>query len=273
MIGGSEETVLAILRFVRYTRHAERLDDPVPGEGFRGDVRQVLQRLLTPARRPSNALSEADERIEHQGRAGETDDRQARVVPEQQKGVTHQRERLANQIADRLGDRLLDLPDVVGHARHQLAARAAGEEPGGLAQDVLEEPAPDVEDDPLPHVGHEVHGRIRAEALEQVGAEDERRHEAEMLARRQHFVEDRLDLQRQQPRRAGIEEHRRQRGGKPAAVRPGEAKQAEEGAHSLWAIRSRPGSGNPSGAAIASARRFRRWCRAPRTAAASPAPS
>ena len=90
----------------------------------------------------------------------------------------------------------------------------------------------DVEDDSLPHVRHQVHGRIRAETLEQVRAEDERRHETEVLARRKDLVEDRLDLKRQQPRRAGIEKHRRQRGGKAAAVRSGVAKQAEEGVHS-----------------------------------------
>ena len=50
------------------------------GERFGADVRQLLQRLLAPPRRAAHALSEADERIEDDGRPREADEREPGVV-------------------------------------------------------------------------------------------------------------------------------------------------------------------------------------------------
>ena len=109
-----------------------------PVNAFGADVRQLLERLLAAPRRPPHALAEPDQRIDDQRRAGQADDRQPRVVVEQQRGKADERQRLAREIAGRLRHRLLHLADVVVDARHQLAGRALREEAGRLTEDVAD---------------------------------------------------------------------------------------------------------------------------------------
>ena len=86
------------------------------GEGLGRDVGEVLELFLAAAGRSTDALPEPDERIQDERRAGQADEREARVVPEEDADVPDERERFPDQIADRLGHRLLDLADVVGDA-------------------------------------------------------------------------------------------------------------------------------------------------------------
>ena len=84
---------------------AERLDDAVAGERLGADVREVLQRLLAAARRLAKPLPEPGERVDDQRSAGQEDERQPRVVVEEEAGVADERERLAQEVAHRLRDR------------------------------------------------------------------------------------------------------------------------------------------------------------------------
>ena len=60
--------------------------------------------------------------------------REPRVEIEHERGIADERERFAREIAGCLGDRLLDLSDVVRDARHQLAGGPLREEAGRLAR-------------------------------------------------------------------------------------------------------------------------------------------
>ena len=113
IIGGSSDTVLVIFRFVRYSRSdaapnrsascrsaAERLDDAVAGERFRRQMRQVLEMFLAPPRRAPDPLAQTDERIDHQRRAGQGDERQPPVEVEHQRRRNRSPTGLAQKIAD-----------------------------------------------------------------------------------------------------------------------------------------------------------------------------
>ena len=155
--GGSADSALVIRMFVRYSScdaaaeprglarfGAERLDDAMAGERLGGQVRDVLELLLAAPRRPPHALPEPDERIDDERRRRHADERQPPVEVEQEAGEADDRERLAHQIRQRLGDRLLHLVDVVRDARHQLAGRPAREERRRLIEDVPEQPVAQV---------------------------------------------------------------------------------------------------------------------------------
>ena len=132
---GAEQMVAGAVELLGLVRlGAERLDDAMAGERLGADVRELLERFLAAPRRPPHALAEPDQRIDDQRRAGEADDRQPRVVVEQQRRVADQRQRLARQIAGRLRHRLLHLADVVVDARQQLAGGAVREEAGRLVR-------------------------------------------------------------------------------------------------------------------------------------------
>ena len=89
--------------------------------------------------------------------------------------------------------------------------------------------------DPLADVGHQVGGEVRAEPLSDVERDDQRRAtRAQLLAVRQHVVEDRLDRGRRSAgRRGGVHQHRHDRPREPPAIGRGVAKQAEERVHSV----------------------------------------
>ena len=217
-----------LLRF-----RAEGLDDPVTGERFRAQVRDVLERLLAPARRPADALPEPHQRVEHQGGAGEADDRQARVDPEQRPRVAHQGQRLAKQIADGLRHPVLDLVDVVGDVRHQLAGGAPLEEPCRLVEDVPEELIAQIAHHPLADVGHQVGREERPHAFDDVEREDDRRHPGQPLLGRKDHVDDGLDLINQDDVGAGVEDHRAERCDEAPAIRPRVPEQTIETVHSV----------------------------------------
>ena len=128
---------------------------------------------------------------------------------------------------------MLHLADVVGHAREQLARRAAREEARRLPEDVPLQPVAQVAHDPLADVGHQVGGEVRAEALEDVEADDERGDERQVLAVRQHLVEDVLDQVCERRRCRRVHEHRRKRPREAQAIGRRVAKQSEERVHSV----------------------------------------
>ena len=108
---------------------AERLHDAMAGERLGADVRQRLERLLAAPRRPPHALAEPDQRIHDERRDSQAHDREPRVVIKEHRHRAADRERLAREVADRLGDHLLHLPHVVVDPRHQLAGRSMREKP------------------------------------------------------------------------------------------------------------------------------------------------
>ena len=71
------------------------------------------------------------------------------------RGVPDHREDFAGQVADGLRDGALHLPDVVVHAREQLARAAAGEERRRLAEHVLEQLGAERHDHPMPEIVHQ----------------------------------------------------------------------------------------------------------------------
>ncbi len=78
---------------------AECLDDAVAGECFRAQVRNLFERFLAPARGAAHALPQSNQRIHDERRAGEADDRQPGVVPEEQARIADQRQCFPSQIA------------------------------------------------------------------------------------------------------------------------------------------------------------------------------
>jgi hypothetical protein len=212
---------------------AKGLDDPMSRERFAGDVRQPLELFLTPARRSPHALPQPDERVNHNRRARDAQERQPPVVVEQQRRIADERQALANQVPDRFRDRMLNLVDVVRDARHQLTAGAAAEESGGLVEDVPEQLVADVAHDLLTDVGHEVGRTVRGESFEEVRDENERRPEAEILSRREHAIDDRRNLQGDAGGGRGIDDHRDEGRNEPPAIRAGIREQARERVHSV----------------------------------------
>ena len=201
---------------------AECLDDAMSRERLSGEVRQVFEMFLAAPGRAPHTLAEPHQRINHDRRADHRDERQPPFEPEHQRDIADGRQPLAQQIADRLGHRLLDLADVVGDARHQLACRAPAEECGGLVEDVAEEPVADIPDYPLPDVRHQVRRKVRSDALRQIGHDDRRGPEGEraVVVVRQDLVDDWLDQEGDAGARGGINQHRGQREGEARAVRP-----------------------------------------------------
>ena len=161
---------LELLAFVRLG--AECLDDAVTGERFGAQMGQVLERLLAAPRRPAHALSEPDQRIHDERRAGQADDGQPRIVVEQQRRIADERERLAREIARGFRHGLLDLADVVVDPRQKTAGRAVGEKARRLVEDVAVERVAQVHDDALADVGHQVGRHVRSDAFQQVHEDD-----------------------------------------------------------------------------------------------------
>jgi hypothetical protein len=76
--------------FVRFG--SERLDDAVAGKRLGADVRQLLERLLAAPGRAAHALSQPDQRIHNQRRAGHADQGEPRVQIKHERRVAHERE-------------------------------------------------------------------------------------------------------------------------------------------------------------------------------------
>jgi hypothetical protein len=186
---------------------AKRLDDPVSGKRLGTDVRDVLERLLAPSGRPPHALSQPDQRIHDERRAGDADDRQTGIEVEEQGRQPDERERLAHEIGDRFGHHLLHLPDVVVDARHQLAGGPLREKAGRLTENVTVQRVAQVHHHPLPDVGRQVRRDIRAHALEQVDADDRPGHLRQVFLERQGLVDDRPDDHGQSGRAGRIQQH------------------------------------------------------------------
>ena len=162
-------------------------------ERLPGDMRQVLQLLLATPGRAAHPLAEPDERVDHDRRAGHADERESRIVVKQDRGVRDECHRLTEQVAQRLGHDLLNPVDVVGRPRHQPAGGVPGEEPCRLPQDVTEQVASQIADQPLPHVGHQVDREIRPNPLGDAEAKDRRDDPPEPGLIGQDLVEDRLE--------------------------------------------------------------------------------
>ena len=124
------------------------------GECFRGDVRQMLEMFLATSRRAADAFAEAHERINDKRRARDGHQRQPRIEIEEIRREPDQRQTLAHQIPDRLGDRLLHLVTslVIRDMSWPLVCRL--KERGRLIEDVPEQPVAEVADDALTNVGH-----------------------------------------------------------------------------------------------------------------------
>ena len=219
------------IRLVRL--RAERLDDAVAGERFGAEMREDAQRFLTPPRGPPHALAQPDQRVDDQRRARQADDRQPRIEIEHPRREAEKRQRLPREIADRLRHHLLHLADVVVDARHQLAGRPLGEEARRLSQDVLVERVAQVHHDTLPDVREQVRRRVRADALEQVHADDSPRHEGEVFLGRQHAADDRLDEHGEAGRAGRIEQHAHEGERQAPAIRSCVAEETLERAHSV----------------------------------------
>ena len=128
---------------------------------------------------------------------------------------------------------MLHLPDVVGQPREQLPRRPPREEGRRLPHHVPVEPISQVADHALTDVRHQVVGEVRADALQQVEADDGRRYLPHLLLMRQDDVEDALDLRGEQRRGRRVDEHRRNRPREPQAIGRRIAKQPEEDLHSV----------------------------------------
>ena len=100
-------------------------------------------------------------------------------------------------------------------------------------QDVAEQPVAQVHDDPLADTRHQVAGRVRADALEEVRHQDERRHLPHVPLQAKDVVVNRLDEIDDEQRADGNHEHAGNRAGQSAAVRRRIAKQPEKLAHSV----------------------------------------
>ncbi len=210
---------------------AERLDDAVAGERLGGDVRHVLLRFLAPARHGAHPLAEAHQRIDHQRRRRHAHQRQLGVVVEQQRHRADQHERFAGQVADRFRHRALHHADVVVDARQQLPHGAAREERRRLVEHVTEQLVAHHHHDAVAEPFHQVAGKIRAEALEQVDHQDRRRDRRQVALRDQHIVDHRLDQIRQRRVRGPVDDHRQCGTGNDRAVRGRVTKQAQESVH------------------------------------------
>jgi hypothetical protein len=211
---------------------AEGFDNTVAGKRLGRNVRDLRQCLLAASRGSAHPLPEPHKRVHDQRCPCQADHCQARVVIEQQHREANQGERLARKIAECLRDRLLNLRDVVGNARHQLAARLRGKERGRLPENVGEEQIADVADDSLSDVRHQVTGQVRPNPFDQVKTENRGNDLPEFLVARQHTVENRLDQRGDARRRGAVHDHGGRRGRKPAAIRPGVG-ESTEGRHSL----------------------------------------
>jgi hypothetical protein len=212
---------------------AKRLHDSVGREGLRPDMGHDLQGFLASACGAPDALPEADERVHDQRRTRHADDGQSWIDPEHHDGVPHERERLFQQISGRFGHRPLNLPHVIGDAREELTRRMAREETRRLSQDVRIQTVAQIHDHPLPHVLHEVAGKIRAHAFDEVQSHDGSRDLPETLAVGKHVVEDRTDQDDDQRGRDGIDHHRQHRPRQADPVRLCVPEKSEERVHSV----------------------------------------
>jgi hypothetical protein len=207
---------------------------PVARQPFGRQMRHVLEVFLPAAGRPPHALAQPDQRIDDQRRGRHDDQREGPVVVKQQARKEHDGQRLTRQIGNRFRHRVLDLPDVVRDPGHQLAGGPAGEECGGLVEDVPEELVAERHHHPLADVGHEVGGGVAAHAHEQVGRHDLHGDEGDGPGtdrRHEDLVEDGLDAGGEIRRARGVDDHGAERDGQPAAIGGGDAQQAQQGVH------------------------------------------
>ncbi len=190
--------------------------------------------FLAALRRLAHALAQSHQRIDDDRRAGEADEGELGVEVDQDDEIADQREAFADQIADRFGDRLLNLLHVAGDARHQLPARAAREEAGRLAERVREQLTAHVAHHELAHVRHQERREVRADAFAQRGEDDEQADLHDAVLRQvldQDIVENRFDQVREQSRCGAVEEHRDERRKQSAPIRSPVPKQSKEMIH------------------------------------------
>jgi predicted site-specific integrase-resolvase len=219
---------------------SKRFHDPVPRERFGADMGQLLERLLAAVRCPAGRAARGAERVDDQRRADEAEDRQPRVVVEQQRAVSNQRERLSRQIAGCLRDGLLDLADIVVDAGHQLSGRPLCEKGSRLSEDVAVQRVAYVHDDALAHARHQVRRDVRTDALEEIEADNRPSDERQVLLLTQHVVEDPLDEPRQPGRTGCVKEHSHYRPRQPPVIGTRVAEQAAQCvglAHECAAVR------------------------------------
>ena len=190
---------------------AERLDDAMPGERLGRDVRHVLLRFLAPARDGADALAEPHQRVDDQRRRRHAQQRQLRVVVEQQGHRTDEHQGFAREIADRFRHGALHEADVVVDARQQLPDRAARKERRRLIEHVPEELIAHDHHDAMAESLHQVTGEVGAEPLDQVDGQDRNRNDAEIALGDQHVIDDRLDEIRQRRIGGPVDDHGQRR--------------------------------------------------------------
>src|SRR5687768_14486343 len=147
---------------------AKRLDDPMGGERFGAHVGHVLLRFLASPRSAADLLSEPYERVQNDGRACQAYERKPCINVEEDDGISHQRQRLAREVSGGFRNRTLYLADVVRYARQQLSDGIPAEEAGGLSEDMTVETIAHVHDDALSDVFHQITGKIRANAFQEI---------------------------------------------------------------------------------------------------------
>jgi hypothetical protein len=198
--------------------------------------------FLHPSARTPDPLAEAHQRVDNDRRARHDHQRQLVVVVEHQARKAHDRQPFPQEIADRLRDRHLDLLDVVGDARQQLAARSAAEEGRRLIQDVPEQPVAQVADHALSDVGHQVGREVGPQPLEQIDHEDRdapgteidaHPGEGQIQPAAQDAVHERFDEGDEAGRRRGVEQHGRDSRGEAPTVRASVCEQPRESVHSV----------------------------------------
>ena len=225
----AKQVIAGAVEFFRFVPlGAERFHDSVAREGFGAEMRNVLERLLAPPRRPAHALAEPDERVDDQRSAGQADDRQPAVVVQEECRIADERERLAREIAGRFRHGLLHLADVVVDPGQQAARRAVREKARRLIEDVPVERVAHVHHNALPDVGHQIRRHVRADALQQVDADDGPRRPGDVLLLRQQAVENRPNEVRETGGPDRVDDHPNDRPREPAAVRRRVAKQTPQ---------------------------------------------
>ena len=135
--------------------------------------------------------------------------------------------------------------DVVGNPRHEAASRSAGKEPCRLGQNVPEQLAAQVADQPLADIGHQVDRAVARKSLEDRKSDDGRHHPAHPGAVRQHLVKDRLEQIGKCPGSRGVDDHRDRRRRETRAVRIAIPTESKDRAHDSyppgWCLMPAPG--------------------------------
>src|SRR4029453_6313242 len=125
------------------------------------------------------------------------------------------------------------LTHVVREMRNQLAGCPPGEKGCRLAENVAEQLVPQVHDDPLPPLGHQISGDVAAEAFQEVGEQQQHGGLTDQFLLGQNFVEDGLELVDEQRRPGRVQHHRQKRNGELGPVGRRVPQQSKELFHSL----------------------------------------